>query len=527
MSIKINREELIKKILNAKKCIKVLGAVAFDLPYGDLKEHFAKLIDGDNDFTLQIICESDSSLNYDSLISSNRTVSGEDRRYEYGVLKSVADEPRQNLKKYLEGTACKFHIEPEADTRKKFKKGTDKYDKDFVDDFKARHGKPFEELTKEEQHNAIKQKLIIKTYYLSPKIPVIQIDDEFYISYALTKFNHLEYFEKITQDHMWYDDFTKYFRAFLEHPNGASKYATEYTERGNKLEVIEMYNENRIPLGQLPRDSFLDTSRVKVVIWGLIFTRNGKLLIHKRDANAKDNRDMWDKSVGGHVDIEKDIDTVKASAREIIEELHKREQEGQGGHNASEMFSIDPSYLIFLGEWRPEFRYDKLYEEIEYNSKQNYYFRMSYDYSTTPRNSPRHLEDGSVRLVRAFADLYVCVADINFENAVNNEELENSEYLLLYPDQIKDLYFEGDCYLSEEDAEIFKDKISRHNERMKVNEKLQPLPYTLDGRVLTYEGKFKVTPDMDNIINSELWESDISAFSNTLKNRWDASKKKK
>ena len=441
-------------------------------------------------------------------------------------MKSIADEPIQNLRKHLEGTDCKFHIEPETDTRKRLKKNSSDFDSEFADDFKVRYGKSFDELTKEEQHNAIKQKLTIKTYYLSPKIPTIQIDDEFYISYALTKFNHLEFFEQITPEHIWFNEFAKYFKAFLDHPNGASKYATEFTKRGNKLEVIEMYNESRIPLGQLPRDSFLDMTRVKVVVWGLIFTRNGKLLIHKRDINAKDNRDMWDKSVGGHVDIEKDIDTVKAAAREIIEELHKREQEGQGGHNANEMFQIDPSYLIFLGEWRPEFRYDKLYEEIEYNSEQNYYFRMSYDYSKIARNSPRHLEDGSVRLVRAFADLYVCVADNNFETSVNNEELENSEYLLLYPDQIKDLYIDGDCYLSETDAAIFKNKIERHNERMKLYKDLLPLPYTLDGRVLTYQGKFKITPDMTEIINSELWEKEISAFSNTLKNRWGAMKKK-
>ncbi len=521
MLTKINRKELIKKILDAKKCVKVLGAVAFDLPYEDLKDHFAKLIASDNDFTLLIICESDSSLNYDSLISSNRSVSGEDCRYEYGVLKSIADAPIKNLRKNLEETDCRFHIEPESDTRKKLKKDSANFDTEFAKLFKSRYGRPFDELTKEEQHNAIKQKLMIKTYYLSPKIPVIQIDDEFYISYALTKFNHLEFFEKITKEHIWYNEFDKYFKAFLEHPKGASKYATEFTKRANKLEVIEMYNEDRIPLGQLPRDSFLDITRVKVVVWGLIFTRNGKLLIHKRDINAKDNRDMWDKSVGGHVDIEKDIDTPRAAAREIIEELHKREQEGQGGHNTNEMFIPDPSYLIFLGEWRPEFRYEKLYEEIEYNTDQNYYFRMSYDYSKIARNSPRHLEDGSIKLVRVFADLYVCVADSNFENEVNNEELENSDYLLLYPDQIKDLYMEGDCYLSEEDATTFKNKIERHNERMKYDEKLLPLPYTLDGRSLIYQGKFKITPDMDNIINSELWEKEICSFSNTIKNRWE------
>lgn len=479
MSSKINREELIKLIEQAKKQVRVLGAVAFDLPYERLRENFYNKINSSNDFKLEIICESDSALSYDSLISSDRRVSKEDTRYEYGVLKNIADEPLRNLRDYLQKKGCK-HLEPSKDIKD-------------------------ENMSEEDK----KQKFFLKTYYLSPKIPAIQIDDDYYISYALTKFNKLEYFEKITSEHLWFEEFNKYFWAFFDCKDGAQKYATEYTEKGNRLEVIEMYNEKRVPLGQLPRDSFMDITRVKVVVWGLIFTRDGKLLIHKRADNAKDNRGMWDKSVGGHVDIEKDIDTVKAAAREIIEELYSHEAEGQGGHNKSNMFVIDPSYLIFLGEWRPEFRYDKLYEEIEFNMYQNYYFRMSYDYSKIVRESPRHLSDGSEKRVRVFADLYVCVADNDFEFRVNNESLENSEYLLLYPDQIKDLYFDKECKLTESQIESYKERFKRSSNKSLL----------LRDNNLIYEGEFKVTPDMKNIINSELWENEISAFSSILRGR--------
>ncbi|MCH5172344.1 MAG: NUDIX domain-containing protein [Erysipelotrichales bacterium] len=484
MGNRIDRNELINLIKNAKKCVRVLGAVAFDLPYNELKDSFFEKINGDNDFELEIICESDSALSYDSLISSDRKVSGEDARYEYGVLKSIVDEPLRNLKDYLKKRGCK-HLEPAKDIKDTSLTETEK-----------------------------KQKFFIKTYYLSAKIPVIKIDDDYYISYALTKFNRLEYFEKITQDHPWYEEFKKYFYAFLECENGAQKYATEYTDKENKLEVIEMYNEKRIPLGQLPRDSFMDTTRVKVVVWGLIFTRDGKLLIHKRAENAKDNRDMWDKSVGGHVDIEKDIDTVKAAAREMIEELYSHEEEGQGGHNRTSMFKVDSSYLIFLGEWRPEFRYDKLYEEIDFNKNQNYYFRMSYDYSSIVRESPRYLPNGKVRRVRVFADLYVCVTDDKFEERVNSEKLSNSEYLLLYPDQIKDLYFDKECRLTDREVEIYNKKIENHKKMKQKN-----LPYHLENNILVYDGEFKISPDMQNIINSELWENEVSAFSSELKKR--------
>ena len=100
---------------------------------------------------------------------------------------------------------------------------------------------------------------------------------------------------------------------------GAKKYSSEITAKDNRTEIISMYNDNRHCLGQLPRESFLNIEKAKLVVWGMLFTRDGRVLIHRRADNAKDNRDMWDKSIGGHVDMEKDtVDTVKAAAREAL-----------------------------------------------------------------------------------------------------------------------------------------------------------------------------------------------------------------
>lgn len=460
----MDREQLIKEIKEAKFRVRVLGAVAFDLPFDNFKDEWYRKIDS-GELTVEIICESESELNYDALISSDRKVSGEKRGHEIGEFLRIAQEPLRNLKHYLENDKKCKHLEPSI---------------------------------KDEQ------KLFIRTYYISPKIPVINIDNDYYIGMALTRFHHLEKFEKITPDNFWYDEYIKYFNAFFDHPQGAKKYSTEYTAKGNKLEVIEMYNEKRIPLGQLPRDSFLDTTKVKTVVWGLIFDRSGRLLIHRRGINAKDNRDMWDKSVGGHVDIEKDIDTVKGAARELLEELYETEKEGQGGHNEDNISNTNADYLIFLGEWRPQYRYDRIFSEMNYRPEQNYYFRLNYDYSKVVRESPRKMPDGSEQRVRAFVDLYVCVADCAFNDRVKERLLKNSKYLLLYPDQIKDLFKYG-SYIDDDGQEVSYEELFEKDGIL------------YDEKEKDERHEFKVTPDLFNIINSNLWETDICSFSENLR----------
>ena len=71
-----------------------------------------------------------------------------------------------------------------------------------------------------------------------------------------------------------------------------------------KDQLLLSYNQKREPLGIQPRDSFLNSKNAK--------------------DNAKDNRGMWDKSVGGHVE-RSDLESSKAIAREVAEELYTDE----------------------------------------------------------------------------------------------------------------------------------------------------------------------------------------------------------
>ncbi|GHV92716.1 hypothetical protein AGMMS50268_32190 [Spirochaetia bacterium] len=444
-----NQQELFDLVAKAKLRIRLLGAVSFDLPYDRYKDDWFNQINAGK-LQVEIICESEASLSYASLISSNRRVSGEKRSYDIGNLMNLKTAPLQKVREYLKSKGCK-HIEPEKDSKEK-------------------------------------QFFSLRTCYLSIPTPVINIDDDYYITQTLTRFCSQEKFEKITEENIWYNEYKNYFGAYFENELGAKKYSTEITTKGGKTEVILMYNDSRHVLGQLPRDSFLDTTKVKVVVWGMLFSREGKVLISQRGLNAKDNRGMWDKSIGGHVDLEKDtVDTSKAAAREMLEELYKVEAEAQGKDLDAEKMKINEDLPIYLGEWRREIRNTFPFSEIKKNKEEYYFFRIKYNFSKTVVDSPRFLPDESESPVKCFADVYVFVMPENFKDTI--KDLKNSQYKLL------ELYELNDCYL---DKQI---EVITMNEDKIETRKVE---------------KFNPTPDLKKIITGDLW-AELNSFADYLK----------
>lgn len=444
----IDRENLINKVSKAERRIRVLGAVAFDLPYEKFRDRWYDLINKGN-FLVEIICESESDLSYASLVSSNKRVSGEERSYDIGTFLRIKNEPKLKVRDFLVSKNCN-HIEPVGDIKERPKE---------------------------------KQLFSLKTCYLLIPTPIINIDDDYYYTFSFTKFCTHEKFFKLTEDDPFYPEFQKYFFAYFDSELGAKKYSSEITAKDNRTEIILMYNDQRHCLGQLPRTSFLEITKAKVVVWGIIFTRDGRLLIHKRAENAKDNRDMWDKSVGGHVDMEEDtVDTVKAAAREMLEELYKIEAEDQGEHTATQIKRINPDVPIFLGEWREEMRQTLPFKEIKVNKKEIYYFRLNYEFSKHVIDSPRILPDGHESPVKCFADVYIFIMNEHFDE----KKLENSSYKLL------ELYELSDCYNGEPIEYI---------DRKTKERKIEP---------------FKATPDLRKIITGNLW-TELNAFADYLK----------
>lgn len=444
----INREGLMIAIAGAKKRVRFLGVLSFDINWDKFKEDWCKRIDSGT-LLVEIIREAANFVSGQSIIASNKKISGEERSYELGSFINIINAPEAKLRKYFIDNNCR-NLEPVEDIPKDKREG-------------------------------YKQYFSLRTCYLQIPIPAINIDDDYYIALPLTRFSTLDKFEKIDETHIWYNEFSLYFKAYFDNPEGAKRFSTEETKKGNRLEIIQAFDEKRNPTGILPRDSFLDTVQVKLVVWALIFTRSGKLLIHKRKENAKDNQGMWDKSVGGHVAID-DVDTVKAVARELAEELYIHEASEQGDHGKITFVKVNSDKMIFLGEWLPDRRYTLPFEDVKSHKDEYYYFRMNYPFSTTVKNSPRHLPNGDIQDVSVFADVYVCIAAENFDI----DKLENSEYEVLELYELKDAF--------------------NSNEITRKNGKTE---------------RFFVSPDLRSIIRSSMWD-DLASFSDYVKTYFSA-----
>lgn len=96
-------------------------------------------------------------------------------------------------------------------------------------------------------------------------------------------------------------------------------------------------------------------------IWGFIFNRKGQILLHQRSKNTKDNRLLWDKSIGGHVDV-RDVSTIITAKRELVEELFLPEAE------FTKYTKAELGDIIHFGDWlpnkRPERSFTKAFASV-------------------------------------------------------------------------------------------------------------------------------------------------------------------
>ena len=335
-----------------------------------------------------------------------------------------------------------------------------------------------------------KQRLFVKVFCDDIFLKMLKIDDE----YFLVSSDGDDCMYKKTED----QDFIKYFQRCINNKNVA-----QLTKKGNKKEIVPCYIENvnskdknkiRIRIGQRSRDAFNFAKTgsmvfIKNVIWALIFDRNGNLLLHKRGMNAKDNQDMWDKSVGGHISID-DPDSVYGARREIVEELYTKEEAEQGHSQIAgdkDPPGPNPEWIIFLGQW-DKTRYPQFSESLRSDTymklKDNESYCFKYDCPLTDEKiiSKRILVDGSEVLANCFVDLFFVITAKDFDT----QKLQNSEYLLARPQDIK-RYFEAGFV---------------------------PQNVVTKG---SKETRFVVTPDLNEMLMDKIWDNDITAFSDAVK----------
>lgn len=364
-----------------------------------------------------------------------------------------------------------------------------------------------------QRNSETKQRLFVKNCYMPIPVPMIKIDDELFITMALTRFDSIDKFQyvgKIKFDEktgsykaeegemkyrsLWLDDFVNYYQEYFANPNGAQKYSTEETAKGNRKEVIDIFDENRNRIGTGPRDAFLaNMAIVKSVVWALIFDRKGRILIHQRAKNAKDNQGLWDKSVGGHVSTE-DLDTIEAIKREITEELFTIENEGQSGHDSIQWMITNKNKIIYLGDWKttrfPDLGALNLSPDEYYNFSLNYPDINKRDFRREIVITERLLPNGETVKAKCFVDPYLCIVSEDFDIS----KLYNSRFALLTPNELKH------CVIKK---------------RIKLNANRE---YDSKNGV---EEEFRPTSDLAYLVEAGIWDDVVTEFARRVKETFE------
>lgn len=282
------------------------------------------------------------------------------------------------------------------------------------------------------KNNVDKTEIIYKITSLNIPAHLVKVDESIWYS-PIVNFSS-DGFVKLERGTDLYRQFDEYLSYLLD-PELGGKYSAKVGS-----EMLELFDQKHVPRGIFPRDSFYGTDHYQYVVWGLVFNREGKLLIHKRKSNAKDNQGMWDKSIGGHIDFNIERSSQDAAGRELIEELFTKENKQQQGH-AFSMLSEDVSKVYYLGDWRIEnygvdyLDHINLLEKGKSRGEENWvFYKIPVSIS---HNTPRILpEDGGERWLRVIVDVFVFIANTSVTNDTV-KKMENSKFLLVEPGQLK------------------------------------------------------------------------------------------
>ena len=199
-------------------------------------------------------------------------------------------------------------------------------------------------LPEDKKEKYIKRILLLQNNFRH-NVNIIIADDIIWFSFTTLDLPTLDMYIQVTIENnsLLYNQLSD-FVSFLLNKDSGGKYLSKIND-----ELIEMYDMNSIPRGIYPREAFYSTDYQRYSIWAFVFNRKGELLLHQRSAKTKDNRLLWDKSAGGHVDIT-DSSTLITAKRELVEELFLPEAE------YTKFMQAELGDIIDFGEWNIEKR---------------------------------------------------------------------------------------------------------------------------------------------------------------------------
>ena len=179
-------------------------------------------------------------------------------------------------------------------------------------------------------------------------VNIILADDVIWYCFTTLELPTLSMYRKVSKksDCQLYEQLETYIEFMLDE-NSGRKYMSEPND-----ELIELYDMKDMPRGIYPRKAFYTTDFQRYSVWAFIFNRKGELLLQQRSPFTTDNRELWDKSAGGHVDL-KDSSTIITAKRELVEELFLPEAE------FSKYMSAELGDIVDFGEWNIEKRPEK------------------------------------------------------------------------------------------------------------------------------------------------------------------------
>jgi hypothetical protein len=420
-----SKKELAEKLAKAKSRVQIIGVVPLEADWEHLAQAWAQRSNQSPQFQVDVLCESENMLFTKALTTDSEFAT---RRRTFQELKFIRDLCLE-LPQFLVNARTPHHLHSD--------------------------------------HHTFSLRMI----HLAIPVCVVRIDDDIFANLWLHELG--DDYEEIEPTHAWHSGLIGYMDSYFDNNHGG-KYASE-----PDAELLELFDHKRTPRGIFPRSSFYDTDYSQLVVWALVFDRQGRMLIHRRADNAKDNQGMWDKSVGGHVDFSMDVDTSRGVLREVIEELFSDEVKEKSDFFTA--WSVTDEEVVYLGEWRPKQRKRYPFEEISAFRREWAFFRLR---DSQQLYSPRTMPNGKSRRLRVISDVFLFVAGPGFtEESLG--KLKNSEFKLMSLPELKSVM---DRALRDEIVPHFDEK--------------NPVP--------------KFSPDLTNIMTGELRDM-LEEFSQYVK----------